>query len=147
MTRAILQKIPPRTAGNATALIGLVAAVAAGFLIANPPLSIPAAVLLVAATILICVGAIWRLKRTWDDPWPPYTPPDRRKLLRRFRILFIFSCVFMPVVLAFGVYAAIVGMWWYAAYSVFLAAMSVFNMRTFSRYLRFIQAQAGRTGD
>ncbi|RNE67228.1 hypothetical protein [Cryobacterium tepidiphilum] len=139
MKLASLHKVSPRTAGSVTVLTGIILAVVAGFLIAHPPLSIPGAVLLVVGTILLCVGAIWRLKRTWSDPWPPYTAPDRRKQLRRLRILFVFNCVFLPVLLAGAIYSAINGQWWEVAFGLFIGISPALNIWLFPRLIRSIQ--------
>jgi len=147
MKLTVLQRVRPRTAGNVTVLIGLVAAVVSGFLIAHPPLSIPGAVLLVAATILLCVGAIWRLKKSWSDPWPPYTAPHKRKQLRRLRILFIATCVFLPVLLALSVFSVVDGRWWDVVFGLFLASMQLMNLRLFARAIKVVQRQPDPAAD
>ncbi|MBG6215229.1 small-conductance mechanosensitive channel [Cryobacterium sp. CAN_C3] len=97
-------------------------------MIAYPPLSIPGALVLVPATLLISVGSVWLLRRDWSEPWPPDVRPDLAKQLRLRRIFLIANSVLLPVALAYGVYSAFVGAWWMLAYALFLSFNAVYSL-------------------
>ena len=119
----------PRVAGTAAMVAALALAVVAGFLIGHPPWSIPGAVLLVAASILFCVGALWSLRRTWEDQtWPPNVAMDRAKALRTMYRFSLMMCFFGPLMIAGGVVAIILGD--NLVSGIFIVVLGVFNLAT-----------------
>lgn len=118
----MLRKISPKLAGAGAITCGVVVAIIAGVMIAYPPLSIAGAVVLVLATILMSVGCVWLVRRSWDEPWPEVRL-NHAKLLRRRRFLLIVSGALVPIALAWGISSALLGTWGMLA----LALVFVFN--------------------
>ncbi|WP_346234255.1 hypothetical protein [Parafrigoribacterium mesophilum] len=106
-------------AGAYTIVLGVLVAIVAGGMIAHPPLSIFGAILLVVATILMSIGCVWLVRRSWDEPWPE--EPDEAKLMRRRRRLLIVNVVRLSVALAFGAFFAVNGDWWAVVLALVLA--------------------------
>lgn len=127
----MLQSVTPRTAGVIAILLGVLLAVVGGVLITRPPLSIPGALLLVPATVLVSVGCVWLIRHAWSEPWPPDVRPDLARSLRIRRVLLIVSGVLLPVAIAYGVYSALRGEWWWLAYSVFLTLNATSNLTAY----------------
>lgn len=77
----------PRVAGILAMVAAVALAVFGGSLFANPWTSIPGAIVIVLASILFAIGAVWTLRTSWaDKTWPPaVAAPDAAKSLRRLR--------------------------------------------------------------
>jgi membrane protein implicated in regulation of membrane protease activity len=88
-----------------------VLAIGGGYLLATPPWSIPGAVVLVAATIVFAVGAVWMNRRSWSEPWPPDLTPSLKKQLQRARRLQVFNSVLLVAMIAAIVYGIVTGEW------------------------------------
>jgi hypothetical protein len=104
-------RIAPRRAGAIAIAAGVVVAVAGGALIATPPWSILGALVLVAATILLSVGAGWTLRRSWREFWPPDRTPSRRKLIRRLQVMNVVGSILLVVVIALAVVSIATQAW------------------------------------
>ena len=115
----MLRKVSPRVAGACTIVLGVLVAIVAGEMIAYPPLSILGAILLVVATILMSIGCVWLVRRSWDEPWPEQ--PDQAKLMRRRRRRLIVNFVRLSIGLAYGIFFAVNGDWWAVAFALVLA--------------------------
>ncbi|WP_146188053.1 hypothetical protein [Mycetocola zhujimingii] len=90
----------PRATGIITMVASIVLAVAGGWMFSNPWSAIPGALLIVAASISFAVGAIWTLKKSWDDrSWPPDVAIDAAKALRKQRRMAITSCAVAPLII------------------------------------------------
>lgn len=120
--------VSPRAAGWLAILGGILLAVLGGFLIATPPWSIPGAVVLVGSTILLSVGVVWLQRRSWTEPWPPYTAPSLRKRVRRFRALLILNSVLVVAVIADAVYAVASQDWWKLVPAGFFLILAAGNL-------------------
>ena len=105
-----LRRVSPKVAGACTIVLGVLVAIGAGVIIAYPPLSILGAIVLVSATILMSIGCVWLVRRSWDEPWPEIQL-DEAKVVRRRRRLLIVNCVQLAVALAYGTYSAANGSW------------------------------------
>jgi amino acid transporter len=115
----VLRKVSPKVAGACTIVLGVLVAIVAGAMIAYPPLSILGAIMLVSATILMSIGCVWLVRRSWDEPWPEQ--PDQAKLVRRRRRLLITNCVQLAGALAYGIFSAVNGSWWAMVFALVLA--------------------------
>ncbi|MGH1550794.1 hypothetical protein ACRAWB_17075 [Leifsonia poae] len=129
----------PRAAGVLAVIGALLLAVAGGFLIARPPWSILGAIVLVGASILLSIGAVWLLRRSWSDPWPPYVEPSLEKRLRRFRVLVVLNCVLLVAVVALTVYVVASQDWPRLIFSAFLFLMVLSNLSLNQRTLRYLR--------
>ena len=104
------EPMSPKVAGWLGMAAAALIAVAAGFLIAHPAMGILGALILVGATILFSVGAVWTLRRSWDDKvWPPGFTLSASRLRRRQRTAAILQCVFSPIMVAFSVFVIVGG--------------------------------------
>jgi membrane protein implicated in regulation of membrane protease activity len=101
----------PRPAGLLAMSGAAVLAIGGGYLLATPPWSIPGAVVLVAATILFAVGAVWMNRRSWSEPWPPDLTPSLKKQLQRARVLQVVNAVLVVAMIAAVVFAVVSGQW------------------------------------
>lgn len=76
----------PRTVGILAMITAFGLAVFGGTLFANSWTAILGALVIVAASILFAVGAVWTLRKSWaDKSWPPNVSIDVAKALRRQR--------------------------------------------------------------
>jgi hypothetical protein len=107
-----------------------VLAAAGGYLLATPPWSIPGALVLVAATILLSVGTVWINRRSWSEPWPPDVTPSLQKQLRRFRVLQIGNSVVFVLMIAVAVYAIVDADWWKLLWAALLLLLRMSNFTT-----------------
>ncbi|MDN3494772.1 hypothetical protein QL996_02435 [Planococcus sp. APC 4015] len=93
----------PRLAGVISIAVSVGIGIAAGWLIADPAWSIPAALLATVATVGMAVGVLWMLRPSWaDKTWPPAgpdLPPDDRAR-RSARVMGI--VLLAPLPLAFA---------------------------------------------
>jgi hypothetical protein len=117
----MLRKVPPKVAGACTIALGALVAVVAGAMIAHPPLSILGAIVLVLATILMSIGCVWLVRRSWDEPWPPELQQDQATQARRWRVRLIVNSAALAVVLAYGTVSAISGSWWGLVFALAIA--------------------------
>jgi hypothetical protein len=118
-------------------------AVAGGYLLATPPWSIPGALVLVAATILLSVGTVWVNRRSWSEPWPPDVTPSLKKQLRRLRVLQIVNSVLFMGMIAVAVYAIVDSDWWKLLWAALLLLLRMSNFttnRSVIRRLRELEA-------
>ncbi|MFP3464588.1 hypothetical protein [Leifsonia sp. SIMBA_070] len=129
----------PRAAGVLAVICALLLAVLGGFLIARPPWSILGAIVLVGASILLSVGAVWLLRRSWSDPWPPYVTPTLEKRLRRFRILLILNSVLLVAVVTLTVYVVVSHDWGRLLFSALLFIVVLSNLSMNQRTLRYLR--------
>jgi hypothetical protein len=120
----------PRAAGWCAIVGAAVLAVAGGYLLATPPWSIPGALVLVAATILLSVGTVWVHRRSWSEPWPPDVTPSLQKQLRRLRVLQIGNSVVSVLMIAVAVYAIVDADWWKLLWAALLLLLRMSNFTT-----------------
>ncbi|TFD86624.1 hypothetical protein [Cryobacterium serini] len=107
----------PKVAGWFGMPAAAVIAAAAGFLIANSATSILGALVLVGATILFSIAAVWTLRKTWaDKAWPPGVPASASRRRRRQRIGAIVQCVLSPLLIALSVLLIVAGSTWAVVY-------------------------------
>jgi hypothetical protein len=133
----------PRAAGWCAIVGAAVLAVAGGYLLATPPWSIPGALVLVAATILLSVGTVWVNRRSWSEPWPPDATPSLQKQLRRLRVLQIGNSVVFVLMIAVAVYAIVDSDWWKLLWAALLLLLRMSNFttnRSVIRRLRELEA-------
>jgi hypothetical protein len=133
----------PRAAGWCAIVGAAVLAVAGGYLLATPPWSIPGALVLVAATILLSVGTVWVHRRSWSEPWPPDVTPSLQKQLRRLRVLQIGNSVVFVLMIAVAVYAIVDADWWKLLWAALLLLLRMSNFttnRSVIRRLRELEA-------
>lgn len=138
----------PRAAGWCAIGGAAVLAVAGGYLLATPPWSIPGALVLVAATILLSVGTVWVNRRSWSEPWPPDVTPSLQKQLRRLRVLQIVNSVLFVGMIAAAVYAIVNADWWkllWVATLLLLGMSSLTINRSVIRRLRELDAVKSRS--
>jgi drug/metabolite transporter (DMT)-like permease len=136
----VLRRVSPKFAGVCAVAVGLALAIASGFMIVDPPLSIPGAFILVAATLLISIGSVWLVRSSWEEPWPPDVRASEAKLLRRRRMLLIFSCALLPVALAYGIVSVINGRWWA------LILVLIFVANTSMNFFIYTKVRRGSSG-
>ncbi|MDJ0376257.1 hypothetical protein [Cryobacterium sp. PH31-L1] len=114
----------PKVAGWFGMAAAAVIAGAAGLLIANSAASILGALVLVGATILFSVAAVWTLRRTWADKvWPPGVSVSASRIRRRQRIGAIVQCVLSPLMIALSVVLIVAGSTWAVVY-IFLGVIN-----------------------
>lgn len=133
----------PRAAGLLAIAVSVVVAVLGALLLASPPWSIPGALVLVGATILLSVGTVWLYRRSWSEPWPPDVTPSIRQRLRRLRILQTLNSVLFVATIAMAVYAIVNQHWGQLIYAAALALMALSSLsvnRVALRHLREIDA-------
>ncbi len=95
----------PRAAGTIGIVVALALAVLGGYLLARPPWSIPGALVLVLASIALCVSVVWTGRKSWSEPWPPHTAPSLEKQVRRTRARLFASVVLLTASVALTVVA------------------------------------------
>jgi hypothetical protein len=112
----------PRTAGILTMVGAFAVAVFGGSLFANPWTAIAGAV------ILFAVGAVWTLRKSWDDrSWPPDVHLDTAKALRRQRRAAIITCGLAPILVGASIAMLVIGEGDTILYVTFIA-MGLFNL-------------------
>jgi hypothetical protein len=129
----------PRAAGLTAIPGALLLAILGGFLLASPPWSIPGALILVAATILLSVGTVWLYRRSWSDPWPPDVTPTLQKRVRRARVLQVVNSILLVAMVAAAVYAIAAQDWWRLCYAAFLLLLCLGNLTVNRRTLRYLR--------
>jgi hypothetical protein len=135
--------VSPRLAGWLAVVGALVLAVLGGYLIAAPPWSIPGAIILVAATILLSVGVVWLHRRSWSEPWPPYVAPSMQKQLRRLRTMQVINSILLIAAIAAAVSAIASQNWGQLLYVGLLLFVGLTNLKLYRlrlRHLRDIQS-------
>lgn len=135
----------PKVVGWLGLLVALVITVAAGFLIASPPTSILGALVLVGATILCAVSALWTRRTSWNDnTWPPPGKVLSASKLRRkqYRIAMT-SSILSPLMLAVIVVAVALGSY----SSLILLPTVVINFWLGMRILKFLRSTAQDLGE
>ncbi|MBF4572909.1 hypothetical protein ITJ64_10310 [Herbiconiux sp. VKM Ac-1786] len=126
----------PRAAGwDAVGGAGVVAVVG-GLLLAVPPWSIVGAVVLVGASILLSVGWVWLVRRSWDEPWPPDVTPSLRQRLRRARVMQVVGSVLTVGMVGIAIFALVRQDWGQLAYAVALLVLGAGNLELHQRALR-----------
>lgn len=129
----------PRIAGWLAIVGALLLAVLGGFLLATPPWSILGAIILVGATILLSVGVVWLLRRSWSEPWPPYVTPSLQKRLRRARVMLIGNSILFVTVIGGSVYAIVGQNWWQLLYAGFILLVVLGNLSLNRRTLHYLR--------
>ncbi|WP_440708211.1 hypothetical protein [Herbiconiux sp. YIM B11900] len=136
----------PRAAGVLAIAGSLGLAVLGGWLLAGPPWSIPGAVVLVAATILLSVGTVWLYRRSWSEPWPPDVTPSMQKRMRRIRVLQVVNSVLFVGMVAAAISAIVCQDWTQLAYAGIFLVVGLGNLsmnRRTMRYLRELERHPG----
>ncbi|QJU54596.1 hypothetical protein SCB71_15865 [Herbiconiux sp. KACC 21604] len=147
-TGAVAERVSPRAAGWIAVGVAVVIAVGGGVLLAHPPWSITGAVVLVGASILLPVGAVWMLRRSWSEPWPPDLTPSVQKQLRWLRVGRIASAVMLVGVIALAIYAVARQNWWQLAWAGVLGAMGLSNLSVNRATLRrLLESRAATDGE
>lgn len=132
----------PRTAGWCAIVGALAVAMVGGILLASPPWSIPGALVLVAASILLAVGIVWTYRRSWSEPWPPDVTPSRRQQLRRLQVTQVISSVLMVSTIALAVYAIADQDWSMIIWTGLFLALGCNNLVVNRRVLRQLRSTA-----
>jgi high-affinity Fe2+/Pb2+ permease len=97
----------PRAAGILGMVLGLLVSITAGWMIAQPPLSIVGAVVLALGTIIFAVAATWLLRRSWaNQAEMPVLDESNPQQIRRFIII---DCILSPLLIGFGVFEIVSG--------------------------------------
>lgn len=130
----------PRTAGWCAIVGALAIATIGGILLASPPWSIPGALVLVAASILLAVGVIWTYRRSWSEPWPPDVTPSRRQQLRRLQVSQVIGSVLIVSTIALAIYAIADQDWSRIIYAGLLFALGCSNFVVNRRVLRQLRS-------
>lgn len=129
----------PRIAGWLAVVGALLLAVLGGLLLATPPWSILGAIILVGATILLSVGVVWLLRRSWSEPWPPYVTPSLQKRRRRARVMLIGNSILFVAVIGGSVYAIVGQNWWQLLYAGFILLVVLGNLSLNRRTLHYLR--------
>lgn len=139
--------VSPRSAGWLAIVGALLLAVLGGFLIATPPWSIPGAIVLVGATILLSVGVVWLNRRSWSEPWPPDITASLQKRLRRLRVMQVVNSVLFVATIGLAVYAIVIQNWWQLVYAGFLLVLGLSNLTLNRRTLRYVREMQSKESD
>jgi hypothetical protein len=119
-------------------------AVVGGLLVAMPPWSIVGAVVLVGASILLSVGSVWLVRRSWDEPWPPDVTPSLRQRLRRARVMQVVGSVLTVGMVGIAASALVRHEWAQLAYAIAFVVLGASNFELHRRVLRRLRdADAG----
>lgn len=125
----------PRTAGILGMTAGLVTAIIAGAMIADPQRSLAGAIILVGGTILFSVAATWTVRKSWDRAeWPTVSVAEEVSF-RRLRRLAIFECAVAPLAIGAGVWQVLVGQfgWFHVLSGVLFLAWSIHTLRVIAK--------------
>jgi small-conductance mechanosensitive channel len=104
----------PRTVGILAMVGAFALAVFGGLMFSNPCTAILGALMIGAASILFAIGAVWTLKKSWDDKsWPPDVTMGGAKALKRQRRIAIVTCMFAPLIIGAAIAEMVIdqGIW------------------------------------
>ncbi|GLK15684.1 hypothetical protein [Herbiconiux flava] len=135
----------PRAAGWVAVGAAVGGAVLGGWLLAMPPWSIPGALVLVGASILLSVGTVWLHRRSWDEPWPPDVTPSVQKRLRRARVMQVVGSALIAGMVGIAVFALVREDWGQLVYAVVLLVMGAGNVELNRRVMRQLRDSEERT--
>ncbi|WP_150307193.1 hypothetical protein [Planctomonas psychrotolerans] len=124
----------PRTAGVIGMVGGMAVAIAGGWLIAHPPLSVLGVISLVAASILFAIAATWTVRKSWAATDLPDLTIPAEKALRRMRRISIAQCVLAPALMGGAAWLLVDDIrsfrgWLSLAWGIYLLTSSIWLLR------------------